>query len=95
MSQPSSKHNSAPYFARRRTLSRRAVLRGAAATIALPFLDIMRPLRSLAASTVTESTLQTPKRIAFMYIPNGVIGQHWFPKAEATGLVGFAEFTTS
>ena len=81
MSQPSPKHNSAPYFARRRTLSRRAVLRGAAATIALPFLDIMRPLRSLAASTVTESTLQTPKRIAFMYIPNGVIGQHWFPKA--------------
>ena len=80
MSQASSDRN-APYIARRRTLSRRAVLRGAAATIALPFLDIMRPQQSWAASAAAVTGLQAPKRIAFMYIPNGVIGQHWFPKS--------------
>ncbi len=53
-------------------LSRRAVLKSALATIALPWLECMAPVRSVA-------TIATPKRLAFMYIPNGVIGHHWFP----------------
>lgn len=48
-------------------LSRRRVLRGAGVTLALPFLDAMRPLRAAAAS----ATLQV-KRSVFIYLPNGV-----------------------
>ena len=59
------------------------MLRGTAASIALPFLNIMRPVESLAASPVAV-TSNIPKRIAFMYIPNGVIGQHWFPQQGQT-----------
>ena len=59
------------------------MLRGTAASIALPFLNIMRPVESLAASPVSV-TSNIPKRIAFMYIPNGVIGQHWFPQQGQT-----------
>jgi hypothetical protein len=47
-------------------LSRRHVLRGLGATIALPMLDCMRPLR---AAAVVGSR---PKRSVFIYLPNGV-----------------------
>jgi len=47
-------------------LSRRALLRGAAgAAIALPLLDAMRPSRARADSPTA------PKRLLFVYIPNG------------------------
>lgn len=46
-------------------LSRRHVLRGLGASVALPFLDCMRPLR--AASEAAR-----PKRGVFIYLPNGV-----------------------
>ncbi len=59
-----------------KSISRRTVLKGACASIALPWLEAMRPLSSLAASPV--ATTSAPQRLAFMYIPNGVIGQHWF-----------------
>lgn len=49
------------------------MLKGTAATLALPWLDIMSPVRRLASAT------EPAKRIAFMYIPNGIITQHWFP----------------
>jgi hypothetical protein len=52
-------------------LSRRHVLRGIGATIALPLLDCMRPLRA-AASAVAK-----PKRSVFIYIPNGVNVLTW------------------
>jgi hypothetical protein len=64
-----------------KTISRRTVLRGACATIALPLLEAMRPLTTVAANRVA-STDAPPKRIAFMYIPNGVISQHWFPNKD-------------
>jgi len=82
-----SKSTSAKRSPRRATrlpsLSRRTMLRGTAASIALPFLNIMRPVESLAASPVAVAS-NIPKRIAFMYIPNGVIGQHWFPQQGQT-----------
>src|SRR5690349_5232337 len=52
-------------------LSRRHMLRGLGATIALPMLDCMRPLRA-AAAAVTK-----PKRSVFIYIPNGVNVLTW------------------
>jgi hypothetical protein len=54
-------------------VTRRTLLRGAAVSLALPWLDIMRPASCLAAS------LEPSRRIGFMYIPNGIITQHWFP----------------
>ena len=63
-------------------LSRRTALKGAAATIALPMLNAMQPLSSLASTAA--ATVAPPKRLAFMYIPNGVIMQHWFPQQGQT-----------
>jgi hypothetical protein len=52
-------------------LHRRHFLRGLGATVALPFLDAMRPLRAAA------SALSKPRRSVFIYIPNGVNGMTW------------------
>jgi len=51
-------------------LSRRYFLRGIGATMALPLLDAMRPLRAAAAPA-------KPRRSVFVYIPNGVNGMTW------------------
>lgn len=64
-------------------ISRRTVLKGACATLALPWLEAMRPIRAMASS-VGATTMADPKRIAFMYIPNGVISQHWFQQESHT-----------
>ena len=66
-------------------LSRRTVLRGIGASIALPWLEAMSSAASLGASgsAVSGAATAAPKRLAFMYIPNGVIGSKWFP--EKTG----------
>ena len=51
--------------------SRRTFLRGAAASIALPLLDCMTPLRAAA------EVAALPKRSVFVYIPNGVNVLTW------------------
>ena len=58
-------------------LSRRTVLRGVGAALALPLLDSMRP--ALAAET------KAPVRLAFSYIPNGVTVRDWKPTGEGAG----------
>ncbi len=54
-------------------ISRRALLRGAGAAVALPWLDAMAP--ALTASG------RPPVRLAFFYVPNGVHMPLWKPKA--------------
>ena len=61
----------------RKHLSRRTILRGIGTTIALPFLNAMRP--ALAA---TAPTNPSPMRLAFVYVPNGIIMSDWTPAAE-------------
>jgi Protein of unknown function (DUF1552) len=61
----------------RKKLSRRTVLRGAGAAIALPFLDAMTP--AFAASTVPGGN---PLRAAWFYVPNGIDMRHWTPGDE-------------
>lgn len=57
-------------------LSRRTVLRGAGATLALPLLDAMVP-----AMTATARTAAAPvPRLGFFYLPNGVAQKYWQPK---------------
>ncbi len=56
-------------------LSRRTLLRGLGAAISLPLLDAMVPA---FASPVT------PSRLAFIYVPNGIVMDHWTPVSEGT-----------
>jgi hypothetical protein len=59
-----------------KALSRRTLLRGMGATaVALPFLDAMTP--ALHASTAAP-----PVRMAFVYVPNGIIMRDWNPAYE-------------
>ena len=59
-------------------LSRRAVLRGMGATIALPFLDAMYP--AFASQAVKKAL--APNRMAFLYVPNGIVMQDWTPAGD-------------
>ena len=56
-------------------LSRRALLRGAGVTLALPFMESVLP-RGLSAAPPA-----TPVRLLYWFIPNGVIYDRWIPKA--------------
>jgi hypothetical protein len=62
-------------------LSRRTLLRGAGAAIALPLLDAMRPLTALAASATTKA----PTRMAVLFFPNGVWQDSWIPAKTGAG----------
>ncbi len=57
-------------------LARRTFLRGLGTSIALPFLEAMIP-----ASAAT-SALKSPCRMAFLYVPNGIIMEAWTPQTE-------------
>lgn len=61
----------------RKHLDRRLFLRGTGAAVALPFLDAMVP----AFAAVRRAESDTPRRLAFVYIPNGVIQEAWTPLA--------------
>ena len=63
-------------------LSRRTVLRGMGAAVALPFLDAMYP--AFASQAVKKSL--APNRMAFLYVPNGIVMEDWTP-AGAAGFV--------
>ena len=65
----------------KRNLSRRTLLRGAGATLALPFLDAMVP--ALTALTRTAAT-PTP-RLGFFYVPNGIVLPEWRPAQTGPG----------
>jgi hypothetical protein len=54
-------------------LNRRHFLRGIGATLALPLLDAMIPMRVRAAANAAAK----PRRSVFVYIPNGVNGMTW------------------
>ena len=57
-------------------ISRRAVLKGVGATIALPLLDAMNPARTAWAQTAAG---KVPTRLAFVGFPHGAIMDQWSP----------------
>ena len=67
-------------FITKKRLSRRAVLRGAGATLALPFLDAMVP--ALTALSQTAASPARLRRLGVFYVPNGMSMGYWSPKAE-------------
>jgi hypothetical protein len=60
----------------KKAISRRTVLRGIGATVALPLLDAMVPALTAAANTPAKAV----RRLGVVYHPNGVIYDKWLPK---------------
>jgi hypothetical protein len=63
----------------RKSLNRRTFLRGAGASLALPFLDAMIP--ALASA---DSAGRPPLRLGYIYLPIGRIMEDWTPKSEGS-----------
>jgi hypothetical protein len=60
-------------------ISRRTVLQGLGAAVALPWLEAMAPWKALAT---TPPATSVPNRLAFLYVPNGVNMAEWRPAAD-------------
>jgi hypothetical protein len=67
----------------RKHVSRRTLLRGVGAAIALPVLDSMIP--ALTAATTAEKV--SPARMVFVYVPNGIDMRNWTPAADGRSFV--------
>ena len=61
----------------RKSISRRTLLRGSGATLALPLLDAMIPAMTATASTPAAS--EQLRRIGYIYIPMGCNPAEWLP----------------
>lgn len=70
-------------FVTRKHLSRRLLLRGGGAALALPLLESMLPALAKAATATPRS------RLACIYIAHGAVMDRWMPATEGTGF----EFT--
>jgi len=58
-------------------LNRRTVLKGLGTALALPLFDAMIPLRARAA---TGAAVTAPRRMTFIFVPNGVHIPDWTPE---------------
>lgn len=65
-------------------LSRRVMLKGLGTAMALPWLEAMMPRVAWAASS-TAGLANGPRRMAFIYVPNGVNTKFWFPETAGAG----------
>src|SRR6202522_4527653 len=68
-------------FIFKKHIPRRAVLKGAVATLALPLLDAMF---SAASAATTTPAGKAPKRFAFVGFPHGAIMDRWSPNETGT-----------
>jgi hypothetical protein len=62
----------------KKAISRRTILRGMGATVALPLLDAMVPALTAAQNTPAKAA----RRLGVVYHPNGVIYDKWLPEGE-------------
>ena len=62
-------------FLFKKHLSRRTVLKGAGATIALPLLDAMVP----AGTALAQTAAAVSPRLGFVYFPHGALQEEWTP----------------
>jgi hypothetical protein len=69
---------------RRMSLSRRRFLRGLGACVALPAFESFSPLRLLAEPVRASAgaAAKAPVRMAFLYVPNGIIPAGWWPEGD-------------
>jgi hypothetical protein len=68
-------------MSKQRHVTRRTVLKGLGVAVALPALEAMTPALALAAGAQRAS----PRRLAFVYVPNGVHGPDWLPRTLGAG----------
>jgi hypothetical protein len=68
-------------FVTKRSVSRRTVLKGVGATLALPFLDAMVPAVTALAKTAAQPAL----RFGAVFVPMGERPSHWTPAQTGTG----------
>src|SRR5256885_7225564 len=68
-------------FLSKKQVSRRTVLQGVGASVALPLLEAMIPSGTAWAQTAAG---KTPKRFAFVGFPHGAIMDSWSPKETGT-----------
>ena len=68
-------------FVFKKHVSRRTVLKGVGATIALPLIDAMNPASTAWAQTAAGAA---PKRMAFVGFPHGAIMDKWSPPQTGT-----------
>lgn len=69
-------------------ISRRTMLKGVGATLALPLLDVMAPSVARAHQAAPGSdpaAAAPPVRVAYLYMPNGVNADAWGPKGVGNG----------
>jgi len=64
-----------------KAIPRRMVLRGLGASLALPLLDGMVP----AFAAMRTTAANPPRRLGVVYVPNGMMMEHWTPATEGTG----------
>lgn len=62
----------------KKRISRRTLLRGAGAAMALPWLEAMGSAAPATAGNLSEP----PLRMMFFYMPNGVRPDHWTPPGD-------------
>src|SRR6185436_1893857 len=67
-------------FITKKHLSRRTILRGAGAALALPFLDAMLP----AATALAQSPASPKPRFVGCFVPHGMAPGYWVPNKEGT-----------
>ena len=65
-------------FLTKKHISRRTVLRGAGATLALPFLEAMVPAATALAQTAAAPT----PRFVGLFVPHGAAPGYWVPEKE-------------
>ena len=68
-------------FITRKHLSRRTVLRGVGAAVALPLLDAMIP----AATALAKTAAKPQPLMGFFYLPHGAIMENWTPATAGAG----------
>ena len=65
----------------KKAIPRRTVLRGLGASLALPLLDGMVP----ALEALQNTAARQVRRLGVVYIPNGIMMDHWTPATEGAG----------
>ncbi len=66
----------------KKNLSRRTILRGTGAALALPLLDAMVPALSASSQTAAKAV----PRLGYFYVPNGMSMPNWRPKPDGDKL---------
>src|SRR4030095_5464240 len=64
-------------------ISRRTVLKGAGAALALPFLESMIPAATAQSSSAAAAAAR-PQRVGGIFTPHGMAPGYWVPNKEGT-----------